>query len=120
MIAALALLAWAFLQSSQWLLSAPVWVPLLLLALYAVGIQYRRGGAWRVLVPLAYDAAVLDVALNYTLFALCFWDFPQHSEVTLSQRLPRLNRDTGWRGAIARPLTVVLDWLDPSGKHVRS
>jgi hypothetical protein len=119
MIAALSLLALAFLLSPQWLLFAPVWVPLLLLTLYAVGIQYERGGNWRVLVPLAYDAAALDILLNYTLFALYFLDRPRHGEITLSQRLPRLNLLAGWQGTVARALTVVLDRLDPSGQHVK-
>lgn len=94
--------------------------PLALLVLYAIGIQYERGGAWRILAPVVWVGLVMDVLLNFAHFAVLFWDWPRGGEWTLSKRLPRLNRDTGWRGGIARRLTVLLDALAPSGVHVRN
>jgi hypothetical protein len=108
-----------------YLYTAPAWLPLLMLALYAVGIQYQRpcfNGTYTgiFLEGVAFVALILDVALNWTLFALYFWDWPQRSlnEWTLSTRLSRLKRETGLRGSIARAVTFVLDWLSPTGKHV--
>lgn len=82
-----------------------MWLPVLLLFMYDIAIHHERGDFWRALVPLAYDMAVLDIILNYSLFALFFWDWPYPNEVTFSMRLPRLNQDRGWRGAIARVVT---------------
>lgn len=87
--------------------------------LYAVGIQYLRGGAWRVLLPITVLAAVLDVLLNYSLFAVLTLDWPRRRELTFSQRLNRLTTNTDWRGVAAR-LTAkyLLDWVAPGGQHI--
>lgn len=89
-----------------------------LLICYAIGIQSLRGGAWRVLVVFLWTGLPLDVLLNFTLFAVLMLDVPRSGEWTFSKRLPRLNRDTGWRGYIARPTSSFLNWLDPTGQHV--
>ncbi|MES2972379.1 MAG: hypothetical protein V4757_02165 [Pseudomonadota bacterium] len=94
--------------------------PFILLALYTVCVQTERGGAWRVLLPVAWVALVLDVVLNFLHFAALFWDWPQRGEWTLSKRLTRLNKDPGWRGHLARPITRLLDWLAPSGQHIKT
>lgn len=94
-------------------------LPVVLLALYAIAIQTERGGVWRVLMPVLWVGMVLDVALNFTHFAVIFWDWPRWGEWTLSKRLTRLNRRTDWRGTIAREITNLLDWLAPSGRHVK-
>lgn len=87
--------------------------------LYIVGIQYRRGGVWRVVLPVTIAALLLDVALNYTLFALLTLDFPQPGEYTFSQRLGRLVCGADWRSALARWVAkYMLDWADPSGQHI--
>ena len=88
--------------------------------LYIVGVQYARGGWWRVVAPVTVIALVLDAALNYTLFALLTWDWPRAGEHTFSQRLSRLIHYDDWRGALARGIADnMLDPFDPSGKHVQ-
>lgn len=85
-----------------------IWLSLLIapfLALwlrYIVAINYERGGWWRILVPLAIRAVVLDIALNYTLFSLGMWDRPRDGEYTMSKHLERLVTWQNRRGAVAR------------------
>lgn len=87
--------------------------------LYAMGIQYLRGGMWRLLLPVAVAAAVLDVLLNYSLFALMTFDWPRRRELTFSRRLNRLTTNTCWRGGAARwTAKYLLDWVAPGGQHI--
>lgn len=77
--------------------------------------------AWLLAWPLVVSAVLLDVALNYTVFAVLTWDFPRRGEWTFSQRLNRLIKDTGWRGKVAVWLADnLLDPydLDPKG-HIK-
>lgn len=90
----------------------------LLLPLYAVAIQYERGGWWRVFYLVAVPAWVLDVVLNYTELAAMTLDRPRWGEWTFSTRLKRLKRADGWRGSVGRYVARVLDVIAPSGKHV--
>ncbi len=77
--------------------------PIIALALmYPLAIQYQRGGLWRVLTPLAFVAAIIDVWANYTGLALLTWDAPKEGERTFSQRCARLIRQTGWAGSVGR------------------
>jgi len=91
---------------------------LLLLPLYAIGIQIERGGWWRVLLPVTVLAMALDVALNFTELALLTLDVPRWGEWTFSTRLKRLRADDGWRGSTARYIASSLDAIAPSGRHV--
>lgn len=90
----------------------------LLLPLYAIGIQYKRGGWWLLALPFAVIALAIDVLLNYTELALLTLDFPQKGEWTFSTRLSRVCREEGKRGSVCRYITKVLDAIDPSGKHI--
>lgn len=90
----------------------------ILLPLYAIGIQFERGGLWRIVLPVTFVALVLDVVLNYTELALLTLDFPSKNEFTFSQRLARLRYDSGWRGDTARYIARSLDAIAPSGKHI--
>lgn len=101
------------------ILLAVVLSPAWLLVLYAVVIQYERGGLWRMLVPFAAVAAVLDGLLAHTYFALLVWDYPRRGEWTFSQQLGRLVTRSDWRGRGARDVAAVLDWLAPSGRHIK-
>ena len=88
--------------------------------LYAVGIQYQRGGWWRVCIAFALPALLLSALLNYTLLALVFWDVPRRGEYTFSERLRRLIRAPGWRGKLARLVKEkLLDPFDPDGVHIK-
>jgi len=56
----------------------------------------------------------VDIFLNYTFFALLTWDFPKGGEMTFSDRLNRLVKDTGWRGFICRPVARTLNLIVPN------
>ena len=100
------------------LLTAVYSVPVMWL-LYAVGIQALRGGLWRVLMPVTFVAALLDVILNYTLFAVMTLDWPRRGELMFSQRLNRLTTNHDWRGTAARwTAKYLLDWVAPGGQHI--
>ena len=92
----------------------------LLWPLYIIGIQYERGGWWRVILPITLVAAILDVVLNYTELALLTWDRPRAGEYTFSMRLERLQRREDWRGKMARFIEkYMLGPFDPDGFHVK-
>lgn len=85
---------------------------------------HQAGGvtrfAWCLAFPFILASIVLDVALNFTVFALLTLDTPRRGEWTFSQRLNRLVHDDGWRGAVARWLADnLLDPYDPSGAHIK-
>lgn len=79
-----------------------IYLPVALAILYIPAIQYKRGGWWRVLTPLALRAGILDVYLNYTTFSVYLGGFPQRGEYTLSKRCERLVKEGGWAGLVAR------------------
>lgn len=88
--------------------------------LYAIGIQYQRGGWWRLCLVAALPAMVVNVLANYSTLALLTWDWPRHKEYTFSVRLQRLVHSSGWRGAFARAVARrLLDPFDPDGIHIR-
>lgn len=91
---------------------------LILLPLYAIGIQVERGGWWRVLWPFTLVALFWDIVLNFTELALLTLDYPEWGEWTFSKRLSRLRFDYGWRGQVARYLKRCLDAIAPSGLHI--
>ena len=93
----------------------------LLWVLFVIGIQYQRGGWWRVCLVAALPALVLNVLLNYTLLALISWDWPRKGEYTFSKRLERLVLAPGWRGIAAWAIaTYLLDRFDPDGVHIKT
>lgn len=97
--------------------------PLLLAAGYVVGIQYLRGGILLLLGAVAAIALVIDTLANLTVFSVYFWELPQirtHGEWTFSTRLERLFYDTGWRGALARPIALMLNRIDPTHSHIKA
>lgn len=92
----------------------------LLWVLYVIGIQYQRGGWWRVCLVAALPAIVLNVLMNFTVLALITWDWPRKGEWTFSNRLSRLILDTGWRGTLAwYTARYLLDRFDPDGVHIK-
>lgn len=52
----------------------------LLWVLYVIGIQYQRGGWWRVCLVAALPAIVLNVVMNFTVLALITWDWPRKGD----------------------------------------
>lgn len=91
---------------------------LILALLYPLAIQYLRGGVWLVVLPITFIAFFIDVLANYTELALFTWDFPQKGEHTFSDRLVRLQYNLDWRGDIARKIIPILNYFDPTGKHI--
>lgn len=100
--------------------------PLILLLLYSIVIQYRRESLPSSVRTLLYwccaPVLVYDALLNLTIFNLIFWEFPKKVdgkfEYTLSDRLARLVRGSGWRYSIANLIRILLDYIDPTGKHI--
>lgn len=92
---------------------------LLLALLYPIAIQYERGGWWNIVAPVTLVALVIDVFANHTELALAMWEWPKRGEWTFSTRLERLVREQGWRGDIARPVVSILNFIAPSGKHIK-
>lgn len=79
-----------------------VYLPMILAVRFIVAIQYKRGGWWRLLTPLAIRTGILDIYLNYTTFSVYLWEWPREKEYTLSKRLERLVYATGLQGLVAR------------------
>lgn len=103
-----------------WLLTFPFWAPLLMLVLYAIGIQYERGGLWSVCAVVALMGYVFDVLMQYTLAQVYFWEIAPQGEATISQRLARLIERKDWRWDIARRLASILNRMAPSGVHIKT
>jgi hypothetical protein len=95
-----------------------IYLPLGLAAAYPVAIQYERGGWWKLLMPFTLIAALVDVWLNFTTFALYLWSAPGRKEYTFSQHLERLVFDTGWRSYIARMVARYTNKFDPTPPHI--
>jgi hypothetical protein len=92
---------------------------LLLILFYCIGIQYERGGWWKLCLPIALVGLVIDVIANHTELAIITRDFPKRGEWTFSKRLARLQKNTNWRGDFARYVGGCLDKIAPSGIHIK-
>jgi hypothetical protein len=96
-------------------LTSPVWMYLL----YIPAVQYKRGGWWSLMYPVTMVTAALDVVFNYTVWAAYTNDMPKGvHEVTFSKRLDRLILREDWLGSAGRVIAAMLDFWDPTGKHV--
>ena len=87
---------------------------------FIVAINFERGGWWRLLVPLAIKAGLLDIALNYTLFSLLLWDKPRAGEYTISKHLERLVLLPTFKGAACRWVSryFINPWDRVGGPHI--
>jgi hypothetical protein len=92
-------------------------ISLALALLYPIAIQYKRGGAWSALLPLAFVTGVIDVIANYTELALLTWQFPLRTEPTFSHRLYRLRKGNRWQRFVARVVIPYLNFFDPG--HIK-
>lgn len=91
----------------------------LLGVLYPLAIQALRGPLWLAcLLPWLLIAFLVDLLANLEV-SLYLAELPRLTEPTVSHRLSRLRHDEGWRGATARAIIPVLDFFDPSGKHIK-
>ena len=91
---------------------------IILALLYPLASQYERGGWWKLLAPVTFIAAVLDVLANYSELSLLMWDWPREGEYLFSKRLERLIHNDDWRGSVARLMAIPLNYFDPVGKHI--
>lgn len=89
-----------------------VYLPLILAARFVLAINYKRGGWWKLLTPLAIRTGLLDIYLNYTTFTVVFMQLPGKGEYTLSERCERLVYESGWRGFIARLIARFTNLFD--------
>lgn len=103
------------------------------LSVYALFLLYVLAMAFKRVLPqmdafekaLAYPAVaagiVLDWALNWTLFALYFWDWPRHRWELITGRLKRYREIPeylgDWRRPKAAEICERLNKFDPGGKH---
>jgi hypothetical protein len=92
---------------------------ILLALLFPLAIQYERKGWWYLVLPVTLSAFVVDVIANYTELAFLLWDFPRQGEYTFSQRLHRLQYANGLRGLISRKIVLTLNYISPSGQHIK-
>jgi hypothetical protein len=97
-------------------------ISLIVLLLFPLAVQYERGFLWSVLLTVTGILPVfflLDMIANRTELALLFWDWPAPYELTISQRLMRLQHECGWRARMARPLVGLLNYFSPYGDHIK-
>lgn len=84
---------------------------------YPVIIQYKRGGAWWLLLPLAAVVLLLDVLANYTEWVLIF-GLPRRKDWTITARIRTMHRDRFYsRRRLAAAVQVYLDACEPDGVH---
>ncbi len=91
---------------------------LLMLAVYAVGVQYQRGGAWRVVLPVTAVALLMSIALNQTL-ARVIYGRPAHWRETFSKHTARMQAATGLRGRTARLVAALLNFFAHDERHIK-
>jgi hypothetical protein len=66
--------------------------------------------------PLLVVGYVLDAFVNVFIITVFLLELPQ--ELTVTSRLKRHNKGTGWRKAVAAWAEPLLDPYDPSGDHI--
>ena len=86
--------------------------------LYPVVVQYRRGGLYKTLAPVAAFFLLLDVLANYTEWAFVF-GLPAKGDWTLTHRLRRMEREDPLpaRRAFARGVNTFLHACEYDGRH---
>ena len=88
-------------------------------ATYPVVIQFKRGGFWLVLAPLALAVWLIDVFANYIELPLVF-GWPKRGDCTITARIKTMQSDPEElpsRRELARLIQVYLDACEPDGKH---
>jgi len=97
-------------------------LPLLLLILYIIGIQYERttlpASVRTICEAIAILALLLDVTLNYSVFTVYFLQLPETGEYTFSERINRLCLTSGWRSAISNFIGRILNFFAPGNNHI--
>jgi hypothetical protein len=85
--------------------------------IYALGVQYLRGGAWRIVAPFTVVALLMSWTLNQTL-ARVIYGKPADWKETFSKHTARTVGVAGWRGRIARLVAALLNFAAHDEKHI--
>lgn len=88
-------------------------------ATYPVAIQFKRGGLWLALAPLALVVWLIDVVANYVELPLVFGR-PKPGDYTITARIKTMQLDPEElpsRRELARMVQVFLDACEPDGQH---
>ena len=105
-------------------------LPLLMLMLYVVGIQFERPTLWTPLryicVPVALIALFLDVILNWSLFSVYLRQWPEYEitdtvqcvEWTFSERINRLCLERSWQGRMSLAIGRFLNFFAYGNDHI--
>lgn len=84
---------------------------------YPVVIQYKRGGLWNILYPLAFIVLLLDIIASYTEWSIVF-GAPNKGDHTITQRISSMHEDVlPARRQLAHLIQVYLDACEPDGEH---
>lgn len=84
---------------------------------YPVVIQYKRGGLWQVLAPLAALVLIVDAIASYTEWTVVF-GWPKVGDHTITQRIRTMHTDEAEaRRNLAKLVQVYLDACEPDGRH---
>jgi hypothetical protein len=86
--------------------------------LYAVAVQYERGGAWRALAPLAFSVLLASWMINQSLGRLIYGK-PTTWRETFSLHTQRMQSAAGIRGRIARLVKALLNFAAPREDHIK-
>lgn len=78
------------------------------------GLLTRTANAFG--LPVLVIGLVLDFLANVLVLTVLLFELPR--ETTVTARLKRHNRGTGWRRAVAAWAEPLLDPYDPSGDHI--
>lgn len=88
-----------------------------MLAIYAIGVQYERGGAWKLVFPVTLLALLMSWALNQTLGRLLYGT-PASWRETFSKHTERTTHLMSWRGRVARLMAAVLNFFSHDELHI--
>jgi len=66
--------------------------------------------------PTLLIGYTLDVVVNVVVMTVVLFELPR--ELTVTSRLKRHQRSSGWRLAVVKFFEPLLDPLDPSGDHI--
>jgi hypothetical protein len=66
--------------------------------------------------PTLVIGLILDLLVNVVVMSIVLLELPR--ELTVTSRLKRHQKSTGWRLAVVKFFEPVLDPLDPSGDHI--
>lgn len=84
---------------------------------YPVVIQYKRGGLWQVLAPLAFIVLIIDAIASYTEWTIVFGK-PIKGDHTITARIRSMHNDSlESRRNLAKLVQIYLDACEPDGKH---